>query len=105
MKAITVNVGLNVGNSEPEFQMSKTRIVMDNIFPWGYDYKIVNDPEERCLVCTGYPVSDISEMLVKAAENLKQNAIAYMVGTTGFMAHAPNATERYEFDINKFHTL
>ncbi len=100
MKKVTINVGLNIGLSEPKGQLKKT---LDLIKPirWRLRTGEWQGVKERTFVAVIDPETP-SGAIPQWCIELGQSAIALKVDDHGFMVHNPNSVESFEFDAEFF---
>lgn len=101
MKTV-INIGLNVGNTEPKDQLEKT---LNLLKPFLVSYEITTGEWqgniERTVVAVIDNITPV-ERLSEIADMLNQEVISVMVDNEGFMIHSPKAKESYEFDKQYF---
>ncbi len=124
MKNLVVNIGLNVGKSEPYNQAFETLLGLQRNFEFGVDDfdtekgtweheeedGVRTTIEERVLkvrIKVGRMTKHaINGILSNMALDLDQDAIAYILNGVGSIAYSPMYTgERYEFNKDYFKTF
>ena len=112
-KQITLNIGLNVGTSEPQYQLDNTLTKLANSVTIT-DVKIAKGTYEgmveRTVVCKAligsYTIQQVIEVVSWIAENLMQDSIAFMLDGDGYIAFNPNYKgERMAFNKDYFLTF
>jgi hypothetical protein len=113
MAKLILNIGLNVGDTEPHNQLNKTITSISNIGT--FQRLCVNDNsfyeaqniKERSLIVeieTNRTEEDILFGLIVVATKLKQDSIAYEYNGNGNLSFGEQYKgEVYTFDYNYFH--
>ncbi len=113
MQTIIVNVGLNVKDTEPQYQLDNTILTLISCFDL-IDVRVRKDGEylensERTVVAKLRTKKDLSlvsvqELLSNVAENLEQECIAFQYeGAEGMLAYSTSFEgERMLFDEKYF---
>lgn len=120
MRNLEVNIGLNVGNTAPPTQGSKSAAKMLEYFTFGvHDYRIDTGEwwtkhkdavVERTLVIAvkveGLTFNAISRILSTIAKDLEQDAIAFKLDSVGGLAYSPSYIgEKEEYNENFFKSI
>lgn len=106
----TLNIGLNVGNSQPTGQLMKTfKLVKPIHIRAKTTESTYQGNKEKVFICeVDYPLCDLDNFLQYLCVELQQECIAYKGDTNeqSGLIFNPNYTgEQYAFDINLFKTF
>jgi len=99
-ESVTINVGLNVGNTEPEYQLGMTVGLLRL-----KNYKITEgewDGIKERVVVAEMPANFEMRKLIDATVALRQDAIAVKTKNSGYLVTNPTREVDISYDSNFF---